>query len=319
MGSKVPRADHTAVEMGDDVNDARSASQKKGCDYVFYTLIALLVIAFISIVGVHLYQKSIRDGPSKTERPAKTIAATHYTKLDFAADEWYKPIYSLFNGPATYKEAEKICKTPLMIGEVKHDQTLPSVHMYDALINKAVEKMLNVYGGNAMWTGLVTYTADMIDLENELQTLVYGLPEHKGVFSLLDNAQSFCPPFNDQLTVQQVWKTYKATRLSEEKYPVIRLVKDFTYSNKPKCNWPTGWFPGCLRPYDPATDPKELNFVCQTNFIEPKDIQNWSVSRQKLPFHLNRMETVDGRWDRQLPSSDIDSVLASLKLIPVSN
>lgn len=255
----------------------------------------------------------------------------YYTKLDFAIDEWYKPIYSLFNSPATYEEAEKICETPLTIGNVRHDQTLPSVHMYEALINKVVEIMPTVYGGKAMWTGFYTPSSKIGDL-NDVQHRVYGPTSDnsairltRGEFYMVHNTQSFCPPFNDALTAEQVWNEYKMKYRMKTAKTRIQIVKDFTYSNEPKTNWPTGWFPGCMRPYNSSTDPAELNFVCQTTFLDSKDIENWAPPSQKLPFHLNRMKVAEEKWERRkrinvrkLPSSDIDNILHTLKLIPVS-
>ena len=191
---------------------------------------------------------------------------THYTKLDFAKDEWYKPVYSLFNAPATYEKAENICKTPLKIGDLTQDQTLPSVHMYEALINKVVEMMPSVYGGKAMWTGFYTPASKIGDL-NDLLHRVYGPSDNEGQFYMVKNTQSFCPPFNDGSTAEQVWNTYKMKYRFETAERDIQIVKDFTYSNEPKTNWPPGWFPGCMRPYNSSIDPIELNFVCQTNFV----------------------------------------------------
>ena len=249
---------------------------------------------------------------------------THYTKLDFAKDEWYKPVYSLFNAPATYEKAENICKTPLKIGDLTQDQTLPSVHMYEALINKVVEMMPSVYGGKAMWTGFYTPASKIGDL-NDLLHRVYGPSDNEGQFYMVKNTHSFCPPFNDESTAEQVWNTYKMKYRFETAERDIQIVKDFTYSNEPKTNWPPGWFPGCMRPYNSSIDPIELNFVCQTNFLDSTDIENWKPLIQKLPFHLNRMKIVGGKWDRKrknfrkMPSSDIDNILHTLQLISVPN
>ena len=247
--------------------------------------------------------------------------ATHFTKLDFVADEWYKPVYSIFDSPATYEEAENICETQLTIGDTRHNQTLPSIHMYEAMINKIVEMMPAVFEGKAMWTGLYTYSSLIRDLSDVVFARGYGLPNDQGYFFMTHNSKSFCPPFNVESMADVVWNTYHEIKSRKEnKKFLIRIVKDFTYLNKPKSKWPTGWFPGCLRPHDSIfLDSKELNFVCQTSFLNSKDIENWRPPSQPLPFHLNRMKRKMSGIVQKLRPSYIDSVLPLLQLIPIPN
>ena len=47
--------------------------------------------------------------------PYNSPQMTYYTKLPYAADDWYKLVYSLFNTTATFEEAEETCQTPLTI------------------------------------------------------------------------------------------------------------------------------------------------------------------------------------------------------------
>jgi len=238
----------------------------------------------------------------------------HYTKLDFTAHEWYKPVYSIYNSTVTYEEAENICIE-------NWNQTLPTIHMYEALINKIVEKMPTRYEGKAMWTGLYTYSSLISDMNDVVFARAYGLPNDQGYFFMTQNTKSFCPPFNDESTAKVAWNTYYEIKYrNEKKNSLIRIVKDFTYIYKPKTMWPTGWFPGCLRPHDSIfLDSKELNFVCQTSFLDSKDIENWRPPSQPLPFHLNRINRKRSGIVQKLRPSYIDSVLPLLQLIPIPN
>jgi len=171
-----------------------------------------------------------------------------------------------------------------------------------------------------MWTGLYTYSSLIRDLSDVVFARAYGLPNDQGSFFMTHNSNSFCPPFNVESMADVVWITYHAIKSRKEnKKFLIRIVKDFTYLNKPKTKWPTGWFPGCLRPYDSKKDPKELNFVCQTSFLGSKNMEKWKSPSQRLPFHLNRMKRKRNGIFLKLQSSNIDSILPSLQLIPISN
>ena len=225
------------------------------------------------------------------------LLMTFYTQLHFAGDEWYKPVYSLFDSATTFEGATKYCQDPLVISDsLTLNQSLPDFLMYDDMINLALIINPEVYSGKLLWTNIYTSS-----LSNSDSAMVYGMAQNgtDNQLKMTNFPQLFCPPFNT-FTTDAHWMKYK-TRFDQSQPTIMRFVKDFRYSDTETKSWPNpDWFPGCWKEYNrglpyasdfisiESQDPLKLPFVCQSFFGDPQNMK-LTGKTQKLPYHLNSL------------------------------
>ena len=219
---------------------------------------------------------------------------TYITISEADEDEWYMPIYSLFDSATTFYDAQTQCKKPAVFStRMIKNQSLPDFLMFDDLINLAVTKNPSVYSGKLLWTNIYTSS-----LSNSDSAMVYGMAQNgtDNQLKMTNFPQLFCPPYNT-FTTDAHWMKYKA-RYAKIKPTKIRFVKDFTY---PKRLPNSTWFPGCWKEYNRGLnltddmgallqeDPLQLPFVCQTFIFTDSQDMKLTGKTQKLPYHLNAL------------------------------